>query len=441
MNEGGRQAVWGRNGPYRFVAMVTGLMVVTLLLLAWHAFGMNRTLRLDADSTVPAVAIDDRSQGGTSTSRLIRSQDGVGVECHIRMKYQWPFCELALEIGEPKQGIDLSVFDTMALDIEYEGGAERIRVYLSNYDPAYSSDDKPVSNKINQLSYDPKRYPQGLTVGLDYFTVAGWWTEEMKLPLEHSQRDLRHVVKIELATGEIIEPGPYRIVLRSIEFRGKWLPASQLRLCIIALWLVAALVYLAMAFKRARGALVLARQRERDLAELNQSLQIKGEELEHVAHHDELTGALNRAGARDLLYDGSRRSQQDGRPMSLLFIDLDHFKQINDRYGHAAGDEILVHFTRVVLAATRSQDHLVRWGGEEFLLILSDATLPAAVQLAEKLRSALATARWPHADAVTASFGVAELKLERVQDCLERADAALYRAKQAGRNRVESAGA
>lgn len=418
---------------------VLALVALTLLLLVWHEYGMNRVLRIDAQSKVAFHAIDDRSQGGSSVARLVRSERGVGVDCKIEMTYQWPFCELKMVLAKPPQGLDLSRFDTIRLKLHYSGQSKRVRVYLLNHDPRYSRADNPVSDKINELSYEPARYSQGLTVGLGNFSVAGWWREEMNIPLEHSQPDFRHITAIDIATGEITTPGAHRIEVESIEFHGKWLSAAQLRLAIIAMWLLASLVYLAAAFSRARLALRLARDREADLQALNQSLQLKGEELTHMAHRDPLTGALNRAGARDLLYDGSVEAQQQGRHMSLLFADLDHFKRINDSHGHAMGDAVLVRFVEVIRAATRGQDQLVRWGGEEFLLVLPDTTLDAAAALAGKLRDAMQAAQWPIAEGVTASFGVAELKLERIQDCISRADAALYRAKQGGRNRVELA--
>jgi diguanylate cyclase (GGDEF)-like protein len=126
--------------------------------------------------------------------------------------------------------------------------------------------------------------------------------------------------------------------------------------------------------------------------------------------------------------------------MAVVFVDIDHFKQINDRHGHDAGDEVLRRFATVIRNVVRSSDKLVRWGGEEFLLLCPDTTRDHATTMAEKLRGALPAQAWPHGLRVTSSFGVTSLKPEEdIGAAIKRADGALYVAKANGRNRVEVA--
>jgi len=122
--------------------------------------------------------------------------------------------------------------------------------------------------------------------------------------------------------------------------------------------------------------------------------------------------------------------------------DLDHFKTINDHYGHHVGDQVLQHFSRILGDSVRNIDLVGRWGGEEFAILMPGTNLEDAVQAAERMRQAVQQATPPMADRefrYTASFGVAELRTDTptMVSLLGRADAALYRAKDLGRNRVE----
>lgn len=131
-----------------------------------------------------------------------------------------------------------------------------------------------------------------------------------------------------------------------------------------------------------------------------------------------------------------------GQPVTLLLIDADHFKGFNDRHGHLAGDMLLRVLARVLRDGLRPADLAARFGGEEFALMLADATAESATRVAERLRQAAAAIRIPAAGGgtlrgVTVSIGVAELKPgDTLESLLATADAALYRAKDAGRDRV-----
>ncbi|HEX7764349.1 MAG TPA: GGDEF domain-containing protein, partial [Cellvibrio sp.] len=126
--------------------------------------------------------------------------------------------------------------------------------------------------------------------------------------------------------------------------------------------------------------------------------------------------------------------------LSLIFIDIDNFKKINDDHGHNRGDEVLRLFAQVLTENTRAQDFLARWGGEEFVLACPDTTVKNATALAEKLRLAIQHTSWPQGLSITASFGVAQMHAhESPTDFIARADQALYEAKAQGRNGVRYA--
>lgn len=159
------------------------------------------------------------------------------------------------------------------------------------------------------------------------------------------------------------------------------------------------------------------------------------EQLLVLATKDPLTGAGNRRGLDAKVGEVVNSFKRTGTLSSLVLLDLDHFKKVNDIYGHAVGDQILKRITEIINLRIRVTDSLYRIGGEEFIVVLEGADLHKAVHLAEQLRTLVDANELVPDHAVTISLGVAELKEgESPNDWLHRADEALYRAKDAGRN-------
>jgi diguanylate cyclase (GGDEF)-like protein len=173
-------------------------------------------------------------------------------------------------------------------------------------------------------------------------------------------------------------------------------------------------------------------RQERELSELNANLRRLAEQLDHKARHDALTGELNRAAVIELVGQHLQRG-----PLSLVVLDIDHFKRINDSYGHPAGDAVIVELVRRLRSALPAEVQLGRVGGEEFTVVLPSLDLDVAGMLAERMRAAIAAAPFAGTGAVTASFGVSWNGAGSGFDhAYARADAALYEAKRGGRNRV-----
>lgn len=172
--------------------------------------------------------------------------------------------------------------------------------------------------------------------------------------------------------------------------------------------------------------------------ELSQALNT----LQHMATQDSLTGLINRRVMVDLVETELKLVERHGHPMTVALIDLDHFKSINDRFGHQAGDAVLTGFAGLASTQLRQVDKVSRWGGEEFLVMLPQVTAQEARQAIERLRIAMGSQTFPQHPGVSATFS-AGLALARpgesLEHLIERADHALYRAKHAGRNRCELA--
>ncbi|MEO5694124.1 MAG: GGDEF domain-containing protein [Usitatibacter sp.] len=177
---------------------------------------------------------------------------------------------------------------------------------------------------------------------------------------------------------------------------------------------------------------------QRTLGVENTGLKRREAQMVETTLLDALTGVGNRRKLDQALASEIARAERTGQPLCALMADIDHFKQVNDGYGHAAGDRVLARFGELLRMQTRPSDIVTRFGGEEFVVLMPHTALAPALAAAERIRSALANERIdPLADPVTTSFGVAQLSGgENAESLLGRIDAALYRAKESGRNRV-----
>lgn len=177
---------------------------------------------------------------------------------------------------------------------------------------------------------------------------------------------------------------------------------------------------------------------EQQVTERTAELMTVNQELEHLARKDVLTGLQNRIAANERLRLEFLRMKRTGSIYSVLFMDIDRFKAINDTYGHETGDQVLRKFAKVLVASSRESDLLARFGGEEFLAVLSDTGAEGAMTIAEKIRQAIADESFPVVGRLTVSIGATSARAEDENEevAVRRADAALYLAKAAGRNVV-----
>lgn len=164
------------------------------------------------------------------------------------------------------------------------------------------------------------------------------------------------------------------------------------------------------------------------------------QELEHAAMRDSMTGLLNRRQFYRITEQANPSSLPVQNQFSLLLVDTDHFKNINDVFGHLKGDEVLISLSRTLEACSRKDDFVFRWGGEEFVILLPRTPLDTAMQVAETIRAAVARIAIPGLPRFTVSIGVARHNAEEsIDELFKRVDDALYRAKNDGRNKVLAA--
>ena len=170
-------------------------------------------------------------------------------------------------------------------------------------------------------------------------------------------------------------------------------------------------------------------------------IKVLSEKLSTIAYTDSLTKIYNRLHFAHFLDAEIDKAKRYGTTFSIIFFDLDYFKEVNDNYGHLTGDEVLEKVTEIVSKANRSADIFARYGGEEFIILTPETNLSGALIHAERLRNDIEQYEFKNVGHISSSFGVAEFNPEEddVDSLLERADKALYMAKEYGRNRVEKA--
>ena len=424
----------------RIDMLVAGLIALTVTLLTWQHFGMQRVLEFSSASGRAVDVVDDRIQQGKSVATLTRRPDALVMDCELRPGYQWPYCRFLFTLNRDVQGVDLSAFDRITVDLSYEGpGSHDVRLSMRNAEPGISTPDDFMSQKIIETQFIVPA--QGIvTIPVKVLRTAPWWIDMRKIPLERTDVRIDNVTAIDLAVGSGGHAGHHRVVLRSLKFHGKLISQNHLLLILVATWIMAALAWLTYTRHHYRAQLRISATRLALLRQVNGALELEASELAGQAYTDSLTGALNREGLRDALMYKWRQQSPSHNAMAVVFVDIDHFKQINDTHGHATGDEVLRDFAAAVHREIRVSDKLVRWGGEEFLIVCPATGAAEAQALANKLREAIHAHAWPCGLRLTASFGVTALHYgEDIGEAIKRADGALYLAKSGGRDCVRVA--
>ncbi len=177
-----------------------------------------------------------------------------------------------------------------------------------------------------------------------------------------------------------------------------------------------------------------------ELKRKNRQLEEVLQRMETLAMTDQLTGLFNRRYFTQVIEKEFGRTLRHKHSLSCLMIDIDHFKMINDEYGHHAGDEVLKELSQLMTSSVRRTDTLARWGGEEFIILLPETAKEGALQVASKILSSVSVRQFSQASSrITVSIGVAVVpgtQIDAAEKLISEADRALYRAKTEGRNRI-----
>ena len=333
--------------------------------------------------------------------------------------------------GDPAQGVDLSHFHTLNLAIRYTGKSQYLRIGIRNFDPRFSTVEDLNSPKFNFVNIPVKDLAQPIAINMSEFAVAEWWTTSYDLPRKYSRPDLTNATVFNIDLQGELAGTKHDIQIDQIEFTGDWISAEYWYLGILCLWMLFITTYGVSEWVRLRRKHREQRQRISDL-------ESEKEKYLHLSTIDALTNVPNRHGIERYIEE----LQATLASASVIVIDIDHFKRVNDQRGHYGGDRVLRKMGEILRAQTRGTDGLGRWGGEEFVLVCPGLSLDKAAELAEKLRKKIMETNFIPDDPlpITASFGVATARAgTSFDDAFQQADEALYLAKGRGRNCVVAA--
>ena len=410
------------------------LAILTILILFWHHHGMEKTLQIYPGTNAPIVR-NDSVNGGQSIGELSDAGGLLKLKCQIRQTpHIFPFCGVFFPVVDGVKGIDLNAYTEFKLWLSIDTDSrDTVLVYLD-------SEEQNFEGKSLTRAHVRTISPSGdmalYELPLDSFFVPSWWLFANPSDDRKGAPDLSSIARVQVTTGDNRYERSETINISRIEIAGKWVSAQTLYTAIAAVWIFVIILHSFRALMVLRGRLLNAKLRSVELEKINNLLSIEKSKFESMAKVDPLTGALNRAGIRDVLDSVQKRFVRNRTPCSVLMFDIDNFKQVNDQHGHDVGDEILVGIASLLTSLCRAGDSLARWGGEEFIVILPNTELDVAILVAQKYRKVLADSILGKVK-VTCSFGVSQLGASGISACFKEADVALYRAKAHGRNRVE----
>lgn len=421
-----------------YFEIILGLLVIlTIVAIAGEEKILEQHLIIDNNSGLALNIYNDSESGGNSTIHL-DDEKNMQWHCILRDGYAYPHCGFEVLFDKERTaGVDLRHYNKIRFWLDYTGPGQTVRISLRNFDPLYSKKEILQSTKYNQIEFNVSLLNGVTEFSLKDFFVANWWVLENKISPQLSHPQFDNITIFEVQTGSGQPLGKHQFHLQKVEFVGQALSTADWYLAIMIFWLGIILCFLAYRIIKLKDEVVIQRKRESELIEINKLLDTRSKALEIKAKTDPLTGAFNRLGIEEAISLGLQEWRKYHKPLSLVMIDIDHFKQVNDIHGHDIGDLVLSKLSNIVQQHIRTQDLLARWGGEEFVLVCRDTDIGSAHTLAEKLRELIAKQTLHSSINITASFGVATLKTqENLEQLFKAADTALYKAKAAGRNTV-----
>ncbi len=420
------------NLAFTIAYSVLSVCLVTTAL--WYIIEPKRSLQLlpSRDAAIHLYADSIEPSGSSQFKWLDRSS--VTYECDIGYGIEYPYCGLVIKFKKPNTtnmeapdefdyqqawSYSLLDYDTIELSLEYEGDSPRLNFFLRTGHPLpknFAEYEKktylyvPFSSDRNQVK-----------VSIADLTPPSWWVEKMALDPdpEHIDIDLSHVFEIGLDLPPKPSSGAHTFQLKRVVASKLYIPSVLVQsalLILISLMAITGVLHL------------LLKRTVNKIDKENQSLREK-------VNADPLTQCLNRTGL-DTIVTRIFPLLKEAK-MYVIVLDIDHFKNINDTYGHAVGDEILKQTAESLTDQLRKEDVLGRWGGEEFVIItrLEDDHIDAFISRLMQSLTSITFDKAPHDFQVTMSVGVSEVRIrEPFKEAFERADEAMYVAKTSGRN-------
>ena len=375
------------------------------------------------------------SDSGPYTANNWLTSSRTGFTCLFLSSVNQQNCGMNIQLGDGwRKGVYVEHYQTIRLAVEYQGSAEKFRV---NYRNATQAEAEVYLSKFHELYLPIRKGAYVYDIPLKNMQVAEWWlgqhnsTDKALLAPERN-----NVIHIGFDIENPMPVGQHFFNVMQFELLTPLLSSYK-----ATAWAAGSAVYLLIVglifnYFRLRSAL---KERSEEMFGLLHRLEKAGTESAHfkkLSMYDPLTTLLNRRAALDLVEEYARHKSLSGT--ALILLDIDHFKQVNDTYGHDLGDEVLKTVGAATQQLVREEDAAVRWGGEEIVIICPKTSPDGAMRVAEKLRLQLKGLRFSNPELrISASFGVVNIQPgESFDSAFKRADEALYRAKHQGRDQI-----
>ncbi len=409
--------------------------IVSLLLIVIPKDLLTRTDQLNMAER-RAVLFADAYSGGNSSATW-KDEGQKHWQCSLGQNLPTPYCSMRMSLTDEKGGgLDLSRAINLTLWIEYKGNGSHLRIYLRNRGIKHYVPGDDLSEKYNMVEIPVQDMAQGFTINMDEFGVADWWVTQRNIPLKEARPEFNNISDMEIQTGSLTVSGDHEIRVKAVSWETPLISELQLYRLITIIWTGLIITYLLFRITAMNMALNRQQARQQELIAINGILSTQNRRFEDLAKTDQLTGLHNRVAMQEALYQGLNNWKHHRESFSMVLLDIDHFKKINDSLGHDAGDEVLKLVADILRNSVRKSDFLARWGGEEFVLLYPNTNQMEALAAAESLRQKIAAALNPWGIVITACFGVATLISGDLDLLFKSADEALYRAKNSGRNCV-----
>lgn len=420
------------------------LMFFSILLIILYNIGIYKKIEIPFREDRVEV-ITDKVFNGNSFAELTLNNSKINFICHLEKGFELPFCQLRFYLTENKnikEGLDLTKYKEIFIKIKKNSKEKRtLRVFLRNYNDFYTENENEkidkLTLKVNEIEYIPNNHKEGAYLPLRDFNVANWWKSVYTKDFQHQGVELDNVSLLEITTGSFVKEGIVSFEIEEIYIRKEFFEKKFILFLIIFIWMFTGLIYLALEKIEDSEKLLRHRKNEKKLFKELDSVKLKKAKLRELSNKDELTKVLNRKGLEYEIEILKEEMKKKGFSTSVSIIDIDFFKKVNDNYGHNVGDEVLFSFATLINENIRKADILARWGGEEFILILKKTSVVETCNVLENLKMLVENTEMPHGIHITSSFGFTMFdKDECIKDAIERADHALYKSKENGRNQI-----
>ena len=417
-----------------FVFLITSILSIVL-----YPNYSNVRIYIETTNLNTTASMEDNIDNN-ATIIDTSNDETAGFDCSIKRVDFETTCRLRIQISDSKtKGMDLSSFNSLNIYGNFiaPSNDDFLRISLRNYEPTVKSEIEEARYKFNLTEVQVSELTQPIKINFDRLIVPNWWMVQVSDQNIISEVDFTNVPYIEVTTANQNSAGNYTLRVSAIEFQKQIFTIEKLYEYLLISWAILFLIifititiYLGLKIKQKFN-------NERVLLEINQSLSNRSEKLEIAHKTDELTSVLNRNGMKDKMLECL---SNNWFPMSAVMIDIDFFKKVNDELGHQKGDEVLINLGKILIDFTQNNESISRYGGEEFILLLPNSTIKTIEARLEQLRITVQDGDLGSGYSITASFGAATaLKKSEFNSLVERADKALYEAKNNGRNCVKYA--